>query len=154
MAYSNAHGALVAEVSVGRSDGAIKVHKVWAALDAGLAVQPGSIVAQVEGGIIQGMSIALHERITVKKGVIQETNFHDYPILRMSEVPEIEVKVLSSDIEICGASEIGVAQIAPAINNALAQLIGRHLTRMPMLPQDVLSALKPRRPTPSAESTA
>jgi isoquinoline 1-oxidoreductase beta subunit len=154
MAYANAHAAVVAEVAVDRSRGAIKVHKVWAALDAGLAVQPGSIIAQVEGGIIQGMSIALHERITIKKGVIQESNFHEYPILRMSEVPDLDVKIISSDIEICGVSEIGVAPIAPAINSAVAQLIGKHLTRMPMLPQDVLSALKTADLTHSVRSTA
>jgi isoquinoline 1-oxidoreductase beta subunit len=142
ISYVNAHGAMVVDVSVDRSSGAIKVHKVWTVIDAGLAVQPGGIIAQTEGGIIQGMSIALHERVRVKKGIMQASNFHDYPILRMSEVPEIEVKVLSTDVEICGASEHGLTQIAPAINNALAHLIGKHLTKMPMLPEDVLRALK------------
>jgi isoquinoline 1-oxidoreductase beta subunit len=142
MSYAGAHGALVAEVSVDRSTGVIKVHKVWTAVDVGLVVLPGAVVAQLEGGIIQGMSMALHERVTVKKGVTQESNFHDYPIIRMSEVPEVEVKLIPTDHEISGASEIGLTQIVPAISNAVAQLIGKHLTKMPMLPQDVLRALK------------
>jgi isoquinoline 1-oxidoreductase beta subunit len=139
--YSNSYAALAAEVSIEHKTGSIRVHEVWCAVDAGLAVQPAMITAQVEGGIMQGMSWALFERITLKGGVVRESNFDQYSILRMSDAPEIHVKVLSTDNALTGAGEIGVMQIAPAINNAVARLIGKHLTRMPMLPADVLNVL-------------
>jgi isoquinoline 1-oxidoreductase subunit beta len=139
--YSNSHAALIAEVSVDRSKGDIRVHEVWCAVDAGFAVQPAILSSQIEGGILQGLSMALFEKVTLKAGVVQESNFHDYPILRMSQTPDVTVQVLSTDNAITGAGEIGVMQIAPAINNALAQLIGKHLTTMPMLPADVMKAL-------------
>ena len=140
--YSNSHAALIAEVSVNRSTGAIRVHEVWCAVDVGLAAQPAIVASQMEGGILQGMSMALFERVTVKGGAVQQSNFHDYRILRMSETPEVTVQVLLTDNPMTGAGEIGVMQIAPAINNALAQLIGTHLTSMPMLAQDVVKALR------------
>lgn len=140
--YSNSHAALIAEVSVNRSTGAIRVHEVWCAVDVGLAAQPAIVASQMEGGILQGMSMALFERVTVKGGAVQQSNFHDYRILRMSETPEVTVQVLSTDNPMTGAGEIGVMQIAPAINNALAQLIGTHLTSMPMLAQDVVKAMR------------
>jgi isoquinoline 1-oxidoreductase beta subunit len=140
--YSNSYAALVAEVSVDRNSGAVHVHEVWCALDAGLAVQPAMIAAQIEGGIMQGMSVALFEQVTIKEGAVQESNFHQYRILRMSEAPEVHVRVLSTANAVTGAAEIGVMQIAPAINNALARLLGRRLKKLPMLPADVLTALR------------
>jgi CO/xanthine dehydrogenase Mo-binding subunit len=82
------------------------------------------------------------ERVVIKNAVIQASNFHDYPILRMSETPEIATKVLSTDNEMSGVSEIGLTLVGAAINNALSRLIGKHLTRMPMLAEDVLRAVK------------
>ena len=139
--YSNSFAALIAEVSVDRASGTIRVHEVWCAVDVGLAIQPAMVIAQIEGGILQGMSMALYEQVTIKGGAVQESNFHQYQILRMAETPEVHVQVLSTDNAVTGAGEIGVMQIAPAINNALARIVGRHLTRMPMLPRDVLRAL-------------
>jgi isoquinoline 1-oxidoreductase beta subunit len=140
--YSNSHAALIAEVSVDRSNGAIRVHQVWCAVDCGFALQPAILASQMEGGIIQGLSMALYERVTLKHGEVQQTNFHDYRLLRMSEAPEIEIKVLSTDNAVTGSAEIGVMPIAPAVNNALATLIGAPLKRLPMLPEDILKALK------------
>ncbi len=140
--YSNSHAALIAEVSVDRPTGIIRVHHVWCAIDCGLAIQPAILASQLEGGILQGLSMALFERVTVKHGEVQQSNFHDYRLLRMSEAPEIEVKVLSTDNAVTGSAEIGVMPIAPAVNNAVATLIGAPLTRLPMLPQDVLKVLK------------
>ncbi len=133
--YSNGHAALVAEVSVDRSNGEISVHEVWCATDVGLAVQPAIVASQIEGGVLQGLSMALFERVTLKDGVVQQSNFHEYPILRMSQTPQIAVQVLSTDNPIAGAGEIGVMQIAPAINNALARLIGAHLPACPCFPR-------------------
>ena len=140
--YGNAQAALVADVSVDRSDGKIRVHEVWSAVDVGFAVQPDIVRSQMEGGIVQGLSMALHEQVTYRGGGAVESNFHDYRILRMSETPEINVKVLSTDNAVSGVAEIGVMQIAPAINNALAALIGRRLDRMPMKPEVVMAAMR------------
>lgn len=141
-AYGNAHAALVADVSVDRSNGQIRVHEVWSAVDVGFAVQPDIVRSQMEGGIVQGLSMALHEQVTYRNGGAVESNFVDYRVLRMSETPEINVKVLSTDNAVSGVAEIGVMQIAPAVNNALAVLIGRRLDRMPMKPELVLAALR------------
>lgn len=139
--YSNSHAALIAEVSVDRRTGKISVHQVWCAVDCGFAVQPAILASQIEGGILQGLSMALFERISLKHGEIQQSNFHDYRLLRMSEAPEVFVKVLSTDNAVTGAAEIGVMPIAPAVNNAIAKLIGKPLRAMPMLADNVLKAM-------------
>ncbi|MEI9964590.1 MAG: molybdopterin cofactor-binding domain-containing protein [Caulobacteraceae bacterium] len=140
--YSNAHAALVAEVSVDRRTGEVRVHEVWCAADVGLAIQPAIAASQIEGGILQGLSMALYERATLKDGVVEQTNFHQYPILRMSRTPDVNVRIISTDNAIAGAGEIGVMQIAPAVNNALVKLIGAPLTAMPMRPEAVLAAIR------------
>jgi isoquinoline 1-oxidoreductase beta subunit len=140
--YGNAHAALVADVSVDRSSGQIRVHEVWSAVDVGFAVQPDIVRSQVEGGIVQGLSTALYEQVTYRNGGAVESNFVDYRILRMSETPEVTVKVLSTDNAVSGVAEIGMMQIAPAVNNALAVLTGRRLDRMPMKPEHVLATLR------------
>ena len=139
--YSNSHAALIAEVSVERRTGKIGVHQVWCAVDCGLALQPAILASQIEGGIVQGLSMALFERISIKHGELQQSNFHDYRLLRMSEAPEVFVKVLSTDNAVTGAGEIGVMPIAPAVNNAVAKLIGKPLQGMPMLAANVLKAM-------------
>jgi isoquinoline 1-oxidoreductase subunit beta len=139
--YSNSHAALIAEVSVDRQSGRIHVHQVWCAVDCGFALQPAILASQMEGGILQGLSIALFERVTLKQGEIQQSNFHDYRLLRMSETPEVFIKVLSTDNAVTGSAEIGVMPIAPAVNNAVAKLIGKPLRSLPMLADDVLKAM-------------
>jgi isoquinoline 1-oxidoreductase subunit beta len=140
--YSNSHAALIAEVSVDRQSGRIRVHQVWCAVDCGFALQPAILASQMEGGILQGLSIALFERITLKQGEIQQSNFHDYRLLRMSETPDVFIKVLSTDNAVTGSAEIGVMPIAPAVNNAVAKLIGKPLKSLPMLADDVLKAMQ------------
>ncbi len=98
----------VAEVSVDRAAGKIKVHNFWAAIDAGLAVQPRNVAAQTEGSIIYGLGHVLREKITIKNGRVQESNYTDYEVARMSDVPNIEVKVVSTDNPPTGAGEDGV----------------------------------------------
>lgn len=140
--YSNAHVALVSEVSLNSQTGEIRVLRVWCALDIGLVAQPDIVKSQMEGGIVQGLSVALMERVTVERGVVQQTNFHNYPILRMSQMPDIAVTILATEHPMTGVAELGLLQIAPAINNAVAHLTGTHLTRLPMLPAQVLAAIK------------
>jgi isoquinoline 1-oxidoreductase beta subunit len=140
--YTNSHAVAVAEVSVNRETGEIRVHNVWSAIDAGLAMQPAIVASQTEGGIIQGLSIALFEQVTVRKGVTQESNFDSYRMLRMSEAPEVTVKVLSTDNAPTGVGEVGIIPIASAVNNAVACIIGKHLTGLPMRPDDVLHVIR------------
>jgi CO/xanthine dehydrogenase Mo-binding subunit len=105
-------------------------------------MQPAIVASQMEGGIMQGLSVALFEQVTVRKGVTQESNFDSYRMLRMSEAPEVTVKVLQNDHAPTGVGEVGIIPIAGAVNNAVARLIGKHLTALPMRPDDVLSALR------------
>lgn len=115
--------AQIAEVSIG--DGGIpRVHKVWCAVDCGIAVNPDVIKAQIEGGIGYGLSIALYGNISMKEGRIEQSNFNSYRPLRIHEMPEIEVVIVPSSEAPSGVGELGVPTIAPAVGNALA-LLGR-----------------------------
>jgi isoquinoline 1-oxidoreductase beta subunit len=134
--------AAVAEVSVDRRTAKIRVHNYWAAADAGLAVNPDGFAAQVESGIVWGLSGALKERVTMVNGVVQESNFHDYEILRMSEVPTIKVEVLTGGQAPTMVGELGVAAAAPAVANAFFALTGKRLRQLPFTPQRVVAALK------------
>jgi len=119
----------VAEVSVGK-DG-IRVHKVTAAIDCGLAVNPMSVEAQVQSGIAFGLSAALHGEITLKDGVVQQSNFSDYPVLRLNEMPEVAVHIVPSTADPTGVGEPGTPPIAPAVANAVAVLTGKRLRKLP-----------------------
>lgn len=113
--------AQIAEVSV-CPDGAPRVHKVWCAVDCGMAVNPDVIRAQIEGGTGYGLGIALFGRIDLDGGRIAQSNFHDYRVLRHDEMPEVEVIIMPSNEPPTGVGELGVPMIAPAVANALAQL--------------------------------
>jgi isoquinoline 1-oxidoreductase beta subunit len=139
--YRNSLGAGVAEVSVDRGSGEIRVHRFWAVVDAGVVIQPRNLEAQVEGGIVYGLSGLLKERITIKGGVVQESNFQDYGLLRMNEVPEIAIRVLRSDAAPSGAGELGVPMTGAAVANALFALTGKRLRHMPFTPERVKQAL-------------
>ncbi len=131
----------VAEVSLDRASGRIKVHNFWAAIDAGLAVQPRNLAAQTEGGIVWGLGHVLREKITIKDGRVQQTNYTDYQVARMSDVPNIEVKVVSTDNPPTGAGEDGVPLVAGAVANAIAALTGARLRELPFEPERVRGAL-------------
>ncbi|MEA2907263.1 MAG: isoquinoline 1-oxidoreductase subunit beta [Alphaproteobacteria bacterium] len=135
------YAAGVAEVSVDRTSGKIKVHNFWCAMDAGRAVQPGNVIAQTEGGIVFGLGHVLNEKITIKDGRVQQSNFNDYQVARMSDVPNIEVKVIASDSPPIGAGEEGVPLVAGAIGNAIAALTGVRLRELPFAPDRVRGAL-------------
>jgi isoquinoline 1-oxidoreductase beta subunit len=131
----------VAEVSVDRPSGKIKVHNFWCALDAGIAVQPRNLAAQTEGSIIWGLGHVLREKITIKNGRVQQSNYTDYQVARMSDVPDIEVRVISTDNPPTGAGEDGVPLVAGAIGNAIAALTGVRLRELPFAPERVRGAL-------------
>lgn len=140
--YSGSQVAGVAEVSIDRKSGQIKVHKFWVAIDAGIAVQPDNIAAQTEGSVIFGMGLALTEQITIVGGEVQQSNFYDYTVMRMNDMPEIHVNVLSTDNKPTGAGQMATPLVAPAISNAVAELCGIRLNHTPMLPLRVLAALR------------
>ena len=132
----NTFVAQVAEVSVG-TNGDFRVDRVVCAVDCGIAVNPDIIRAQMEGGIGFGLTAALHGAITLKEGGVEQSNFHDYPLLRINEMPEVEVHIVPSAAAPSGVGEPGVPPIAPAVANALFAATGKRLTRLPLRPQDL-----------------
>jgi isoquinoline 1-oxidoreductase beta subunit len=140
---SRSVGAGVAEISVDRASGKIRVHKVWQAVDGGQIVQPEMARANIESGIAWGLSSVLHERVTVKDGVVQQSNFHDYHLLRMSDMPEtMQVAFVDSGAAPSGLGEIGTPWLSGAIANAFHRLTGKRLKHMPFTPARVQEALK------------
>jgi isoquinoline 1-oxidoreductase subunit beta len=131
----------VAEVSVDRATGKIKVHNFWTAIDAGLAVQPRNLAAQTEGSIVYGLGHVLREKITIRDGRVLESNYSDYEVTRMSDVPNIEVQVVSTNNPPTGAGEDGLPLVACAVGNAIAKLTGVRLRELPFAPDRVRGAL-------------
>jgi len=139
--YSRSLSAGIVEISLDESTGIVKVHNVWAVGDCGTVVSPRNATAQLDGNVIFGLSSVLKERITIKNGVVEQSNFHDYPLLRISELPEIESKILETDFPSSGAGELGTAMIGPAIANALYALTGKKFRHLPLTPQVVKEIL-------------
>ena len=127
----NSFVAQVAEVSIGK-DGALKVERVVCAVDCGVAVNPDVIRAQVEGAIGYGLSAALHGAITLKEGVVEQSNFHDYAPLRINEMPRVEVHIVASTEKPTGIGEPGVPPVAPAVANAIFAATGKRLRNLPL----------------------
>ena len=140
---SGSLGAGVVEISLDRTSGKIKVHKVWTAIDGGVIVTPGAAKANVESAILYGLSSVLHERVTLKDGAVEQSNFHDYNLMRMSDLPEeMHVSFIDVDTRPTGLGEIGNPFIAGAISNAFFRLTGKRLTHLPFTPDRVLATLK------------
>ena len=122
--------AHIAEVSVEK--GRIKVHRVVSAIDCGLAVNPLTIAAQVEGAMAYGLTAALYGKVTLKDGAVEQSNFHDYPILRLDEMPKTEVYIVETGAKSpTGVGEPGTPPIAPAVANAIFALTGKRLRTLP-----------------------
>ena len=111
------------------------------ALDPGIAVQPDNIVAQTESSIVYGLGFALWERITIDDGAVQESNFYDYHVPRLNEVPQMFVEVVPTDNHPTGVGQMATPLVAPAIANAVAELTGVRLRETPMSPDRVKRAL-------------
>jgi len=141
MNYSGTQIALVAEVALDRKTGALRVPRIWTALDPGIAVQPDNIVAQTESSIVYGLGFALTERITIADGAVQESNFYDYHVPRMNEIPEMFIEVIPTDNHPTGVGQMATPLVAPAIANAVAELAGVRLRHTPMTPDRVKQAL-------------
>ncbi|MDS4069950.1 MAG: xanthine dehydrogenase family protein molybdopterin-binding subunit [Candidatus Competibacter sp.] len=125
--------AQVAEVTV-QPDGNFKVDRVVCAVDCGVAVNPNVIAAQMEGGIGFGLTAALHGRITLKDGRVEQGNYADYPLLRIGEMPEVQVHIVPSEAHPTGVGEPGVPPIAPAVANALYAATGKRVRHLPIDP--------------------
>jgi isoquinoline 1-oxidoreductase beta subunit len=128
--------AQVAEVSVS-AEGEVRVHRVVCAIDCGKIVNPDTIKAQMESGIVFGLSAALHGKITFQNGRVEQSNFHDYPILRLSEMPLVEVHIVSSEEKSGGVGEPGVPPIAPAVCNAIFAVTGKRIRSLPIRSEDL-----------------
>ena len=133
LAAHTSFGSYVAEVAeVSVEGGQIKVHNVLCVVDCGLAVNPDVIKAQMEGAVMYGLTAALHGDHTLVDGQIQESNFHDYPILRMNEAPGVDVVIVDSTEAPTGVGEPGLPPIAPAVANAVYQATGQRLRSLPL----------------------
>ncbi|HMK14425.1 MAG TPA: xanthine dehydrogenase family protein molybdopterin-binding subunit [Burkholderiales bacterium] len=127
----NSYVAQVAEVTV-KPDGSFHVDRVVCAVDCGIAVNPDIIRSQMEGGIGYGLAAALHGAVTLTEGKVDQSNFHDYPVLRIGEMPSIEVHIVSSNEKPTGVGEPGVPPIAPAVVNALYMATGKRIRQLPI----------------------
>ena len=134
IAVESSQGSYVAQVAevLITANNQIKVHRVTCAIDCGIAVNPRNVKAQVEGSIIFGLSAALYGEITIEGGVVQQSNFHDYPVLRMDAMPEIDVHIVASAELPSGVGEPGVPPIAPAVANAIFSATGKRVRQLPI----------------------
>ena len=128
--FSDTVVAEVAEVSI--EGGAIRVHRVVCAVDCGMALNPDTVAAQIEGGVVYGLTAALKGQITLEGGRVKQTNLDNYPLMRMKDMPKVEVHVVKSTDSPHGVGEPSVPPIAPAVGNAIFQLTGTRLRRMPL----------------------
>src|SRR5229473_564495 len=122
--------AQVAEVSVENSQ--VRIHRVVCAVDCGICVNPAAVAAQMEGGVVYGLSAALYGELRFKEGRVQQSNFHDYPLLRLPEMPRVEAHIVQSSEKPGGVGEPGVPPVAPAVANAVFAATGKRLRRLPL----------------------
>ena len=123
--------AQVAEVSVD-TDKSIRVHKVTCAVDCGTAINPLGIEAQVQGAMAFGLAAVLRSEVTLKGGRVEQSNFHDYLVLRMPDMPEVSVEILESDAKMGGIGEPATAPISAAVANAVYALTRQRLRSLPL----------------------
>ncbi|WP_276503222.1 xanthine dehydrogenase family protein molybdopterin-binding subunit [Terrimonas pollutisoli] len=127
--------AMVAEVSIAKNN--LKVHKVTVAVDCGQVVNPDTIKAQMEGCVVFGLTAALYGEISFENGRVKQGNFHDYRMVRMNEMPVVEVHIMDSKEKMGGVGEPGVPPVAPAVMNALFTLTGKRVRKLPLQPDDL-----------------
>lgn len=124
--------ATVAEVSIDQTTNKIKVRHLWTVVDMGIVIQPDCSEAQIEGATLFGLSVALFENLEIKEGAVVQSNFTNYPIARMQDIPNIHVHIVDSQRMPSGAGEIGIVPVAPAIANAVFELTGKRLRALPL----------------------
>jgi isoquinoline 1-oxidoreductase beta subunit len=139
--YSGTLTAGIAEVSLDRGSGEIRVHNFWCTIDCGVPVQPDNVVAQTESSIVYGLGMSLTERISIKDGVVEQSNFYDYRVPRMNEVPLMHIEVIATENHPTGVGQMATPLVAPAIVGAISQLTGVRLRQTPFTPERVKKAL-------------
>jgi isoquinoline 1-oxidoreductase beta subunit len=144
IAAQTAFGSFIATVAEAEvdADGEVRVHRIVCAVDSGIVVNPDTVVAQLQGGLIFGLTAALYGKITIDKGRVQQSNFNDYRMLRINETPQIEVHLIKSGEAPGGIGETGTTAAPPALGNALFAATGIRLRRLP-IDRDILSGKKP-----------
>jgi isoquinoline 1-oxidoreductase beta subunit len=125
------HVAQIAEISVDNNDKLV-IHKVYCAIDCGRVINPDNVKAQMEGGIIFGLSTGLYGEITIENGSVVQSNLHDYRLLKLKNVPEVETSIIESNKRPSGVGEYGVPPIAPAVTNAIFSLTGQRIRTLPI----------------------
>ena len=130
------HVAQIAEISIDTSN-QIKVHKVTSAVDCGITVNPMTIRAQIQGSIVFGLGATIKSEMTVKNGRVNESNFDDYQVIRMDEMPQINVHIIKNNENPGGIGEPGLPPIAPAIANAVFAASGKRIRKLPINPEDI-----------------
>lgn len=130
----NSYVAMVFDVSI--DGGKARVHQADIVADIGIVVNPSYVKAQLEGAMVYGLTAALYGDITVEKGTVQQSNFHDYPILRIDEMPQVNVTLVDSDEAPTGIGEPGVTPVAPALCNAIFNLTGKRIYDLPVAKQN------------------
>jgi isoquinoline 1-oxidoreductase subunit beta len=131
------YAAQVVEISVNRSAKTLKLHRVVCAVDVGRVVNPANIEMQSESAIVYGLAAALHGAITISHGRVEQTNFNNYPVLRMDEMPAVETYIVPSEEKPTGAGELCVPPVVPALCNAIFAATGKRIRRLPIRPEDL-----------------
>ncbi len=134
--------ATVAQVRVDRDNGEVKLEKLWASIDAGTLAHPDGALAQAEGALLWGASIAIHEGTEIENGLPRDQNLDTYTPMRMHQVPELDIDFVTNDHTPVGLGEPGVIGVAPAIGNAIFHATGARLRTIPIRPQDILKTLE------------
>jgi isoquinoline 1-oxidoreductase subunit beta len=134
VAFSECVGSMFAAVAELSMEGEVpKVHRIVCAIDCGKAIHPRNVIRQVEGCVVMGLSSALHEKITIAAGRCEQSNFHDYRMLGIADVPQIEVHLIESGAALGGVGEAGVPAIAPAVANAIHAATGKRIRSLPIV---------------------
>jgi isoquinoline 1-oxidoreductase beta subunit len=129
--FAETRVAEVAEVSVGQ-DGAVRVHRVVCAIDCGILINPDTVEAQTQSNVVYGLTATLYGEISIDRGRVMQSNFHDYPMLHLAEMPEVVVHLVPSDAPPSGVGEAGLPPIAPAVCNAIYAATGKRIRRLPV----------------------
>ena len=138
IAVHESFNTVVAQVvEISKRKDSFKIQRVVCAVDCGIAVNPDVIAAQMESGIAYGLSAALSGAITLDEGVVQQSNFHDYQVLRMAQMPRIEVAIVPSKATPTGVGEPSTPVIAPALANAILAMDGKPVRALPLSAQDI-----------------
>jgi isoquinoline 1-oxidoreductase beta subunit len=139
--YSGTQIATVVEISLDRRTGKVRMRNVWCAIDCGVAVQPDNVIAQTESSIVYGIGLALTERVSIKNGAVEQSNFYDYIVSRNRDVPPMHVEVIHTDNHPTGVGQMATPTITPAVGNALMAMTGVRLRHAPFTEERVKKAL-------------